>query len=420
MLILPPSMTNTRKNHSPKILKFVSRWLFPVLILGGLGYFYYHAQNKGEKRVPKVVTLGPKALTDGLISVAVEVQKRFESGDTAGELLLNSTACVEELGNVKGIDALYSRCNPDFLQCIYSGKIGDAKKDLSFKYEGKVFLAEFVPYIDKKIYQVLSRTNSSGTFLPAFAYEFRLRFKEYPHSVMTFSLENSCSDVFLPRRKYAYGEEVKTEILEWDNFDANIFVDKFLVSNRDIREWNEATQGKITFDEKQLAMPATALRREEKQQFCSFHGKRLMEAHVFDAARFLPTDMSDSEPVKVKRGPYYWTKDSKQTFLFKKDKKLVNFENCHYAYVAECEKLVTFDPYYPSPTWMGINQALGGVVEFYRNSLFPGKSIKLSSSKFSVSDKVHVIGKHDFENNMQSGFRCMTVSPFIVRENDND
>lgn len=416
-------MTTNEKNHSPNLLKFSLFFLFLAGTLGGLACFYYHAQRKSSEKKP--VVLDPKNITDGLISVATEIQKRFEAGDTAGELVLNGQACLEELGDTKGIDSLYTRCNPDYLQCYFAGKLGDTKQELTFKFNGLHYETEFLPYSNKKIYKVLSRTYSGGTFLPAFGYEMRIRFKNIPDSVMTFSLEDSCRDTFLPRRKYAYGEENKTEALEWDNFDANIFVDKFLVSNRDIREWNEATGLEVAYDSESLAKPALRLTLFEMKNYCSFRGKRLLEAHIFDAARFLPTDMSDNEPIKVKRGPYYWTKDFKQTFLYKKDKKLINLENCHYAYVAECEKSFSYDPYYPSPTWMGINQALGGMMEIYRNPLFPEKDLKLSSSHFSQNSKVHVVGKHDSsqtisEENKHFAFRCMAVSPFILRENDNE
>lgn len=412
-------MTNN-KNQSPNLLKFI---VLLALVLGAIAAYYFHAQRKSPTQA--TTTLGPKIITDGLISIATEIQKRFEEGDTAGELNINGEACLAELGKLKNIDSLYTRCNPDYLQCFYSGKLGNTKRELSFKYEGKTYQAEILSYTNQKIYKVLSRTLSPGTFLPSFGYEMRLRFKEFPESILTFSMENSCSDVYLPKRKYAYGEEAKSEILEWDNLDANLFVDKFLVSNRDIREWNEAASLKIKFEPDKLAMPATRLSLEEMRNYCAFRGKRLLEAHVFDAARFLPTDMSDTEPIKVKRGPYYWTKETKMTFLHKKDKKLLNPENCHYAYVAECERITPFDPYYASPTWMGVNQALGGMMEVYRNPLFPEKNLKLSSYHFALDSKNHVVGKHDSsekisEENKQFAFRCMTVSPFIVRENDEE
>lgn len=410
------------KNQSPNLLRFS---LILALVLGGLGTYYFLAQRKSQTRITTVIPLSQKAITDGLISVAVEIQKRFEAGDTAGELSINSEACLSELGRLKNIDSLYTRCNPDYLQCYFSGKLGEVKKELTYKYEGKSYEAEILTYPNKKLYKVLSRNFSAGTFLPSFGYEMHVRFKDIPDSIMTISLEDSCRDTFLPRRKYAYGEESKSEILEWDNFDANIFVDKFLVSNRDIREWNEASGQKVNFDPEKLPMPATKLSLEEMKSFCSYRGKRLLEAHIFDAARFLPTDMTDTEPVKVKRGPYYWTKDAKGTFLYKKDKKLLNVENCHFSYTAECERLISFDPYYPSPTWMGINQALGGMMERYRNPLIPDKNLKLSSYHFGLDSKNHVVGKHDSAQkisleNQEFAFRCMAVTPFIVRENDNE
>jgi hypothetical protein len=400
------------------------------------GYFYWLYR---ENLKTKPIHLNEKYLTDAFIEAGQKIQERYVQGDKEGLLTSDPLACAQFVGPMQSTSSSYTRCNPDFLDCFYRHLQKNA--DLQTIVNNKKYNFNLSVLKNQKIYQTISRNSSPGSFLPSYGIEIELKSKEHSNYSMRFIFEDSCHDIFLPRRKFAYGEEGKKELLEWDNLDSNLFVDRFLVSNRDIREWSFFTGKEVLFDKDKLSSPATSLTYKQMKEFCAYKGKSILKAHVLDAASFLPSDRLEPEPLKVKRGPYYWTKDSKQTFLAQKNKKLINKENCAYAYVKDCLGLADFDSYYLNPSWMGLNIVLGGPLEVVENNLEPLKNLKASSYYFDISSAWHVLGKRAFWNgeghelkdfdfgketpDMIDGklgvaFRCMKTSPFILKESDEE
>jgi len=405
-----------------------------VVICAGYIYWLY---LENQKALP--VHFNEKYVSDAFIEAGQKIHQRYVDGDKEGFLAKDPKACQELLGDMQSTSSSYTRCNPDFLDCYYR-QLKNVN-DLDVEVNNKKYGFKLSIFKNQKIYQTISRNFSAGSFLPSYGIEVELQSIEHNQFSMRFVFEDACHDIFLPRRKFAYAEEGKQEILEWDNLDSNLFVDRFVVSNRDIREWSLATGKEVSFDKEKLSAPSTNLTFKEMKEFCAYKGKSILKAHVLDAASFLPSDRSEPEPLKVKRGPYYWTKDSKQTFLAKKDKKLVNKENCLYAFVKDCLAISSYDAFYLNPSWMGFNGALGGPFEAVENDVEPLKNLKASSYYFDVSSSWHVIGKRaswngeghdlkDFDFGKESpaliegvlgvAFRCMKTSPFILKESDEE
>ena len=80
-----------------------------------------------------------------------------------------------------------------------------------------------------------------------------------------------------------------------DNFNQDIFIDKFRVTFRDIVEWKASLR--LAYKIPDTFSPpdsAFGLTLEEMKNYCSFKGKQLLQAHIWDAATYIPQDISDN------------------------------------------------------------------------------------------------------------------------------
>ena len=156
------------------------------------------------------------------------------------------------------------------------------------------------------------------------------------------------------------------------------------------------------------------------EDYCSYFGKQVLEARYFDAATFLPMDLNDTIPKKNNRSPYYWTKKRSE---FKAD--------CNLLFAEECLTKKSNRINNINPSWAGITDSMGGVLEAFRNPIDPESNLKASSFYFNFKSPWHKLGfrahwdgegfdlRHfDFKglnpeknvNKFQVGFRCMRES----------
>ena len=252
-------------------------------------------------------------------------------------------------------------------------------------------------------------------------------------------LSNTCNNTFLPQRKYSYGpikienvsrrKKIEYEKYDWfwDNRGRNIYLDKYLVSNFQVLQWQYkigAQFDSITYEKWHL--PSTSLSLEQMNKYCEYHNKRLMQAHFMDAASFIPSDEKNINPIKIFKKPYPWTR-KKELFEIEQIPKY-----CGKIYSKEC-LAKDYNPYHDdSVTWMGLFSVLGGPLEAYNNLIVPDKNLKLSSYYFSLKNSIHEIGKRaywdgqkqraehvfwdshsyspleELKDNVEIGFRCYT------------
>ena len=222
-------------------------------------------------------------------------------------------------------------------------------------------------------------------------------------------LNDSCSDVYLPSKKYSAGPR-KVQSYIWDNFGQFVYIDKYYVSNLDVFNWK--VRKKIKFSEleknidKELYRPNTTLSTEDKRLYCYHHGKKLLESRYFDAASFIP-DKEDN-PKLVRKFPYHWTK-----------RRQVDEKKCYHVYARGCESQREYKFYEGlSTSWIGMHFVLGNYMEYLPNKFVKELDLKLSSFYLLKESLWHEIGKRGtlgkddkkfFKDQEGVAFRCMAI-----------
>ena len=160
------------------------------------------------------------------------------------------------------------------------------------------------------------------------------------------------------------------------------------VTKMDILHWRDGV-GERRREE--LHFPAHGLSIDEMRDFCRFHGKKLMEAAVYDSASFIP-DSGDPQKKTVPRTPYHWSRSRKDSFL--EDSAPLQKEDCSKAYVRECKDILPLEEnIYGSPSWIGMFQVLGGFMEAFDNPFRPHRNLKISNHELSRDSPWHRIGR---------------------------
>jgi hypothetical protein len=222
---------------------------------------------------------------------------------------------------------------------------------------------------------------------------------------ITLLLEKSCNKIFLPKRNYGFGIKKNPDWNEqFDNFEQNIFIDKEMT-------------------------PANGKSLTEMQNHCSLRGMQLLESHILDAASFHPVDLRNNRPKYFIRPQLPWTRNFKSEYIYsaQKDANFI-FEKkyCNFIYSKECTKYENTS----LPSWMGLRNPLGSLLEVVRNPLNPSQKLVPTSIYFSIHSMWHRLGLragwtgesialNDFEftpfkgpdeenlRNLKMGFRCM-------------
>jgi hypothetical protein len=266
-------------------------------------------------------------------------------------------------------------------------------------------------FLEKKPFAIKDYTYQYPTYV------FSLEDAE-SHETLDVALADQCHELYLEQNIYSYGEAPTGKVKEdyqFDTFNRHIYFDQNLVTNSDINEWvkydhTESTQGlKVETIGNNLFLPSTHLTLKQMQNYCSFKGKQLMSAHIYDAATFLTQEKT--------RSTYYWTKK-------RNDVKV----SCDLVFFEECLAEKKWRANSSSPSWAGLHDSLGGVMEAFRNPVDSESNLKASSFYFPQHSPWHRLGfrahwdgeanslrNFDFkglgpqreENSYQVGFRCM-------------
>ena len=387
-----------------------------ILILGTLSvlgiillFFRPKFAYVGRQSAPEA----PEELfTQVIAASSAEILKLWEEGDRF--IKSENLNCPEEIIFDKSVGRNYYQCQPHFWQCYWQGGV---EEDPTIKIElyGETYhvraRASFDPILDfstyPRHYEMFSRKDSQNDLGLNYGYIVELEVIELPGLSQPLILSDTCRDVYLPERVYGYGQKGPT----WDNFGKKIFIDKFYVSNQQVNAWRlqSGQKEKIIKDRKLWAHPAL-LSLDEQKAYCSFYGKRLLEAKLFDAATMTPVDLKNLRPEKVLRPKTPWQRDLSKTFLgvsrINPDYQLTPLD-CQLAQVKGCkEKHFTTD----SVSWMGVNYALGFYPESFDNPVEPEKNLKLSSVFLPPDSEWHELGLRSTWNGIQENlpvaFRC--------------
>ncbi|ATH09100.1 hypothetical protein BIY24_14450 [Halobacteriovorax marinus] len=314
-----------------------------------------------------------------VLDTSKKISQKWEEGATSSEWKDIGKYCPDlQLKDI--VDISYSKCNSEFLNCYLenNSSLGIIKNSKG------------------KYYSVLSRQNSLEENISAFSLRVQVKLDD---SVYNIDLEDTCRDTYLPRKSYGYKTKTSPKRKfdwTWDNFNRNIYVDKFLVTNREVNEWIE-TLGLNIEKKFPLERPSVFLSLDEMKKYCAFKGKSLASAQVVEAASFYPSGSSDKAGRTLIRYDYPWTRRSGDSFLFKmkrdSDLPLTKFD-CEKAYVQDCFEVTPFISHMTkSSSWSGIFQVMGGPFEAYENSLEPKENLRASSFYFPAQSSVHMLGE---------------------------
>lgn len=386
--------------------------------LSVVGIILLFFRPRGEAGKKAMVPETREELFSQVIAAAgPEILKLWEEGDRF--IGKDPPVCPDELEFISHVGRSYYQCQPHFWQCYWQGgvtKKPEIKVDIfgqSYHIEARPVFEPIKEYSSKhRFYRMFKRENPGINL--HYGYVVELTVRELPGFSQPMVLSDSCRDVYLPERVYAYGHsrEQKNEGFIWDNFDRHLFIDKFYVSIQQANEWRLLTAqlSKFIADRKLWASPAL-LDRKEQRAFCSFLGKRPLEATLFDAATMPPADPKNPLPERALRPATPWQRDISKTFVGKarvNDDYQLEPLDCQLAQVQGCNfKLYTTD----STTWMGINYALGYYPESLVNPVEPNKNLKLSSRVLSPHSEWHELGlrgtwKGEQAKELPVAFRC--------------
>jgi hypothetical protein len=377
-------------------------------------------QKSGAKKEKPDQFIQEKESLNRLLQNSSEIHRIWTEGEDSREWSLLKTQCLKYYGITSSFDESLLRCNPMLLQCN-----GLFNKKLNYH-----FVKPELEKDNKKLYRSMTKSNSNHVGLNLSGYLFTIE-DNISRKRLDLFLADSCQEVFLENRAYAYGEELigkaarETEDYRFDNFGQNIYIDRHLVTNAEINDWIDFgdpghTKGLVKKESNELFLPAIHLLYAQMENFCSFKGKQMLLAHYADAASFLPMDLTEILPKKNTRSPYFWTKKKNE---FNPD--------CNLIYAEDCLTKKPFQLNSTGPTWAGIMDPTGGVLEIFRNPIDPESNLKASSFYFNFKSPWHKLGfrakwdgegfdlRHfDFRGinpeqtveSFQVGFRCMRES----------
>lgn len=400
------------------------KFLLIFLIIGLLALSYFYKSQIVDESIQE------RAANEILMKGTLAIKQLWEEGDSKKEFRRGIKHCIPILGDLKGVYGNYLKCNPQFLDCY----LYDKKEKAHFsvihkrkKYQINVKKSFSIPGSknEKGFYQVVTKSNSNGDIIPDYGIllELELNNSKKKHRLKII-LEDSCGDTFLPERVYGFGPYLyhpDFKDWKWDNFNRSMFIDKKLVTNRDIIEWK--VHGKFTSNIKpkipdeilnkkeKWSLPASFLKKEEMRQYCAFKGKQVLQAHVFDAATFHPMSEKKIHSKRIFRTPFPWTVKRNKSFLYRAQKyedfKLKK-KHCYKAFTKDCFNFASLNKYFEeSVSWIGMFQILGGYFEFLSNRLDPKENLKASSFYFKSSSPFHSLGLRtswDGEGFLKSNF----------------
>tara|TARA_B100000029_G_scaffold216080_1_gene213914 strand:- start:1783 stop:3048 length:1266 start_codon:yes stop_codon:yes gene_type:complete len=396
-----------------KIIK--KKYFFLLVVTFGLLGAYFLLNNHFNQLKLEKVLKNKKNLQD-LVLASQSLKKIWKEGRSNDLSYREFFKCEKSLKGLENLDLSYFRCNPNFIECLlnktngkinYKDKNGLSRSVFSKREEGR-----------KKFGKVITRWSEKGEFVPNFSYSVNLSLDD---TNLTLLLEDSCNDVFLPQRSYSYGRGQGKNDLIWDNFDQGIFIDKFQVTFRDILEWKKTLKQEYkslkTLD---LSESANGLTMEEMKDYCSYKGKKLLQAHVWDAATYIPQNYENVRPRNIVRNRYPWTRQLRKSFLWKsRNSSNFIFEKkfCKKAFTRDCLNLVPYKNHsIESSSWVGLYQVLGGLPEVVFNPIQNNKNLKLSSFYFPSNSPWHELGKRAYWDG--TGFKRKNI--FWKKEIDFD
>lgn len=388
-------------------------FIISLIFLLGLGVFFLGLKIPVAKTLKFSASSSEKKALDVLIAGAKKIQERFEKGDFEQNFLKQKYNCPFEIGNLENVGSEYLRCNANFLQCFLQGGTGHDRSFTVKASDGKDYHVLVNPifksparYLKKdRYYEIVTRNQKEGAFIPSYAVQLNISIQEKTNWSLNILLENTCATTYLPQAFYT----------DFDTFHQDIYVDKFLVTWRDIIEWIDYSKTSLYItppkNRTDWSAPATGLNFDQMQKYCAFRGKQILPSHIFKAASLY----REKENLgKIYPSVYPWTAINYKSFIEKIKKgqpseNFINSENCSLVYSSDCLKYPPSHYSNASTSWIGMNEVLGGSLEAFANPFNPDENLKLSSLYFPWESGMHSVGKVGTWNKKDTDRKSISV-----------
>lgn len=240
-------------------------------------------------------------------------------------------------------------CNPNLISCWIKGELGGQYKN--FKVKGGIKI-----HSDRSV-----------------SFEFKDLTQEETYHL---KLEYNCHKKRIqPRVFSATASRDKGEL--WDNYNRNLFVDKFYISNYEA----DLRKGKLPKISGESLKPYLLRNLEEIKNVCKSFGGRLLPNHVFEALAYFPAKVEKNYQFK---SHVPWDKTLKLQILKTHTNVL-----CKNVLTSECDDKNYHNYIRQSPSWAGVFHMLGSEIEVFDNFFEPLKNLKISSRYLPYNDESH-------------------------------
>lgn len=320
----------------------------------------------------------------------------WRNGDIWNSLSSN-TECADIYDQAQYYGDHILQCNPEVLKCLSGHSL---LEHLKIRVKGPVHYHDFPEVFDRGLRVTVSNGIKSGNLI----------------------LPWSCHQMALPQRLYPINASRADEREGWDSFQAEVFVDQYLVRFVDLKVWAELSLDENLKEKvnslKEGHSPyavATGLNAGEMHSYCAFYGSEVLSSQVLDAMSFFPRDISNPRPDRFRLPPYPWSARERDSFLydirFGERGELeapydMTQEECLKVFTSECLEEFSKYKHSPlSPTWSGIFQVLGGFPEYVVNPLRPRDNLRASSFYFSAKSPWHRVGQRAYWDGVGFGLR---------------
>ena len=391
-----------------------------------------------------------------LLAAAQQLQDRYETGDREGLIAKNILTC-RDVPQSPLVHGEYLKCNPHYLNCFLAGTWPRVNNRFSVQFAGKKYQVKAKQLsrqaeqsqgqgtIAQKYYRIVSKGQFLGKKIPHYAVQLTLVLVNHSEPSLNIVLQDTCRDVYLPQRTYVYrehgrqqGEGAKEYI--WHNFNRDIYIDKRLVTFRDIVDWQATGRGReiiVPQDRSQWALPAGNLKIAQMEQYCQFLGKQVTNTLVYDAASFFPIDLKQVNYIDRQFPPLPWSRRKLgPELLALQAKKTASKRNiCADIWTQECVSETQLWQSSPRQrtSWVGLRELLGGHPEYLRNPIHPQYNLRVSSFYLKGQSPWHQLGRRgqwtgrgfspeefraqgqkvffEQQTDIKVGFRCMLDGP---------
>ncbi len=353
------------ENGPLKILKITSLVFCLLLIfalIGALGYFVFRFN-----RDPMALNVDryDRAIWDDqrkLILASKELQKYFSNPEKHVWSLPFFSQCLKNYG-LNAWEGSRLNCSVYALDCLNQYFLTHDRQDQKFSFKQNI--NEFL------FYKVLYPSMFYLGKYPNRSYGVTLQSQL---SELNVQLHDGCHESYIEQRVYALGEnqnDVELELL-FDNFQQNIFVDKFQVTVGEYNLWLKEFKkdfAHLNFinDPKKFFLPVTHLKPREMEHYCAVHKRQVLSTQWFDAGTFIPFDIKNPLSKEVFRGGFFWEKKNSDVLKSWNDDAKKE-ELCSYLFSLECagspSSKIQTKFFSQNPSYNGLHQVMGQYFEY--------------------------------------------------------